>query len=54
MSDLTLNYQSDFNTILNMIADARQKAAYQVNVPNHLVQPYGRQILQSPNKGQSL
>ena len=32
MSDLTLNYQSDFNTILNMIADARQKAAYQVNV----------------------
>ena len=31
MNDLTLNYQSDFNTILKMIADARQKAAYQVN-----------------------
>lgn len=32
MDDLSLNYQSDFNTILKMIADARQKAAYQVNV----------------------
>ena len=31
MDDLALNYQSDFNTILQMIADARRKAAYQVN-----------------------
>lgn len=31
MDDLALSYQSDFNTILQMIADARQKAAYQVN-----------------------
>lgn len=32
MDDLALNYQSDFNTILQMIADACRKAAYQVNV----------------------
>ncbi len=31
MDDLALNYQSDFNAILQMIADARRKAAYQVN-----------------------
>lgn len=31
MDDLALNYQNDFNTILQMIADARRKAAYQVN-----------------------
>ena len=31
MYDLTLNYQSDFNAILQMIADARRKASYQVN-----------------------
>ena len=31
MNDLALNHQSDFNTILKMIADARQKATYQVN-----------------------
>ena len=29
--DLALNYQSDFHAILQMIADARRKAAYQVN-----------------------
>lgn len=31
MDDLALNYQSDFNAILQMIADARRKASYQVN-----------------------
>lgn len=31
MDDLALNYQSDFHAILQMIADARRKAAYQVN-----------------------
>ena len=31
MDDLALNYQSDFNAILQMIADGRRKASYQVN-----------------------
>ncbi len=31
MNDLALNFQSDFNDILQMIADAPRKAAYQVN-----------------------
>lgn len=31
MDDLALNYQSDFHAILQMIADARRKATYQVN-----------------------
>ena len=30
MDDLALNYQSDLNAILQMIADARRKAAYHV------------------------